>query len=272
MKQFAFLISISALTVAMMLSAGRAAAQDWAIEQLDASPRHHEWVQVRAGSDRTVHAFVAYPESDEPAPSVIVIHENRGLTDWVRLFADQIASEGYVAIAPDLLSGFDAEHQRTSDFTNSDAARDAIYQLESDQVMSDLAAVQDYIAAVPASSGSVVVAGFCWGGAQTFNYATESTGIAAALVFYGSPPESGYSEIEAPVYGFYGENDERINATIPETQERMAEHGKVFEAVVYGGAGHAFMRQGDDPEGSDEAKAARDEAFERVRDILVAVE
>ncbi len=259
---------IITLILGAVLCAATAKAQQWAIDQLDASPRHHEWVQVSADGDRTVHAFVAYPETSETAAAVIVIHENRGLTDWVRQFADQIAAAGYVAIAPDLLSGFDADHARTSDFASSDAARDAIYQLEPERVMADLAAVQDFIASVPASNGRVAVMGFCWGGAQTFRFATESPDIAAALVFYGSPPEVGYSDIEAPVYGFYGENDERINATIPETQERMAEHGKVYEVVVYAGAGHAFMRQGDDPEGTQEARTARDEAWERLTQIL----
>lgn len=257
--------------LALSLLVGPLAAQEFAVAQLESSPRHHEWVEVSAPGDRTVHAFVAYPETDEPAPAVIVIHENRGLTDWVRSFADQIAAEGYVAIAPDLLSDFDEAHQRTVDFETSDAARDAIYQLDAGQVTSDLMAVQSYVAGLLASSGDVIVMGFCWGGAQTFRFATESPDIAAALVFYGSPPETGYENIQAPVYGFYGENDERINATIPETQERMARHGKPFEIVMYEGAGHAFMRAGDDPEGSPENKTARDEAWERVREILASV-
>lgn len=263
----AFVISLLAYT-ALVPAAGTALAQEFALDQLEASPRHHEWVEVAAGDDRTVHAFVAYPETNEPVPGVIVIHENRGLTDWVRSFADQIAAEGYVAIAPDLLSEFDEAHARTAAFETSDAARDAIYQLEAEQVTSDLSAVQDYVSTLPATTDDIVVMGFCWGGSQTFRFATQSPDIAAAFVFYGSPPETGFADIEAPVYGFYGENDERINATIPETQERMAEHSKVYDVVIYEGAGHAFMRQGDDPEGSPESKAARDEAWERVREIL----
>lgn len=242
-------------------------AQDFALEQLEASPRHHEWVAVKAG-ERTVHSFVAFPETNEPAPAVVVIHENRGLTDWVRSFADQLAASGYIAVAPDLLSGFDAVHERTSDFANSDAARDALYQLDPDQITADLMSVRSYAAGVSSSNGTTAVVGFCWGGSQTFRFATNSSDIAAAFVFYGSPPESGYGNITAPVYGFYGENDERINATIPETEEIMAAQGNLYEYEIYEGAGHAYMRSGDDPEGSTDNKAARDASWVRLNTIL----
>lgn len=242
-------------------------AQDFALEQLEASPRHHEWVDVQAG-DRTVHSFVAFPEVDEAVTAVVVIHENRGLTDWVRSFADQLAAAGYIAVAPDLLSGFDADHDRTSEFTDSDAARDALYQLDPDQITSDLRAVRAYAAGIPSSDGTTAVMGFCWGGSQTFRFATNSPDVAAALVFYGSPPESGFEHIAAPVYGFYGEDDERINATIPETEEHMRELGKTYEVEIYEGAGHAFMRSGDDPEGSAENRAARDASWTRLENIL----
>src|SRR6056297_4100639 len=138
-------------------------AQDFAIEQLENSPRHHEWVTLDY-DERQVHSFVAYPETSDNVPVMIVIHENRGLTDWVRSFADQMAEAGYIAIAPDLLSGFDENHERTSDFETSDAARDALYQLDPDQITADLMAVQSYISSHPATNGKTVVAGFCWGG------------------------------------------------------------------------------------------------------------
>lgn len=255
----------------LTLFATSALAQEFALEQLNDSPRHHEWVEIEAGDDRTLHAFVAYPETDEAVPSVLIIHENRGLTDWVRSFADQIAAAGYLAVAPDLLSEFDDAHERTVDFATSDAARDAIYQLDPEQVIADLRVAQDYAAELPASNGKTVVMGFCWGGSQTFRFATDAQDIEAALVFYGSPPETGYDDISAPVYGFYGENDERINATIPATRDRMAEHDNVYEVEIYDDAGHAFMRQGDDPEGSPESKEARDAAWERLLEILAEV-
>jgi carboxymethylenebutenolidase len=230
-------------------------------------------VEVPAG-DRVVHSFVAYPEDAGNALSVIVIHENRGLTDWVRSFADQLAEAGYLAIAPDLLSGFDADHSLTSDFQDSDAARGALYQLDPDQVTRDLQAVQRYIASVPSSNGKTVVVGFCWGGAQSFRLATNTEGLSAALVFYGSPPEDAerIMAITAPVYGFYGENDQRINATIEATAEQMEAHGKTYAYEIYDGAGHAYMRSGDDPNGSPENRQARDDSWVRLKRILSELE
>lgn len=248
-------------------------AQDFALEQLENSPRHHEWVEIENG-DRTIHGFVAYPEMSESTPAVIVIHENRGLTDWVRSFADQLAGEGYLAIAPDQLSEFDAQHERTEDFENSDAARNALYQLDPDRITDDLLAVKDYISNLPASNGTVAIMGFCWGGSQTFRFATNASGLAAAMVFYGSPPvsEEAIKRISVPVYGFYGGEDQRINATIPGTEKRMKEYGKTYRHEIYEGAGHAFMRRGDDPEGDAANKSARDRSWKRLKTILSKVE
>ncbi|MBO6778297.1 MAG: dienelactone hydrolase family protein [Rhodothermales bacterium] len=250
-----------------------ASAQDWAVAALDASPRHHEWTTVES-RDRDLHLFVAYPESSEPAPTFIVIHENRGLTDSVRLFADQAAEAGYLAVAVDLLSGFDEQHGRTSDFESSDAARSALYELDPDGITQDLLAAQAYALGLPASDGLLFVAGFCWGGSQTFRFATNSDALVGAMVFYGSSPEEGYERIEAPVWGFYGENDARINRQIPGTETAMEELGKTYHPVIYPGAGHAFMRRGDDPStGADDPnKQARDAAWERIRMLVTLVQ
>jgi carboxymethylenebutenolidase len=239
-------------------------------DRMEDSPRHGEWVGIPAGEGRTVRSFVAYPESSEDATAVIVIHENRGLTDWVRSFADELAEAGYLAIAPDLLSGFDAEHAHTGEFESSDAAREAIYALDADRVTADLEAVRDYAAKLPAGNGKVAVAGFCWGGSQTFRFATNSDEIEAAFVFYGTGPDDPerIAAVSAPVYGFYGANDERVNATIPTSEELMAAAGKTYEPVIYEGAGHAFMRQGSEGDAPAEVKKARDDAFARLLDLL----
>jgi hypothetical protein len=147
-------------------------AQDFAVAKLEASPRHHEWVDIQQ-ADRSVKAFVAYPEISEKALTLIVIHENRGLTDWVRGFADDLAAAGYIAIAPDFLSGFSAEFTRTSDFPNQDASRDALYEVPQDRITAGLEAVQAYVSTIEAANGNVAVIGFCWGGSQTFRYATH---------------------------------------------------------------------------------------------------
>jgi carboxymethylenebutenolidase len=259
---------------AAILAALPAAAQEWAVERLEASPRHHEWVEVPAGDERTVRSFVAYPERAEGATAVLVIHENRGLTDWVRSFADQLAAAGYLAVAPDLLSGFSAERPHTGAFASSDAAREALYQLDGDRVLADLLAVERWAAARPGASGTTAVAGFCWGGAQAFRFATHSADVDAAFVFYGTGPEdeARIAAAAAPVYGFYGENDERVNATIEPTKQRMAAAGKTYEPVVYEGAGHAFMRQADDPEGPEAARAAKAAAWQRLTMLLESLD
>lgn len=192
----------------LLLFAETAFTQVYSLHQLASSPRHHEWVEVK-DSDRSIHSFVAYPEVSENVLSVIVIHENRGLTDWVRSFADQLAAEGYIAIAPDLLSDFSQEYSRTSDFENFDAARDALYQLDQDKITDDLLAVENYVLSVPSANGVVAVAGFCWGGSQSFRFATNSAELSVALVFYGSATtdEERIQAISVPVYGFYGGND-----------------------------------------------------------------
>ena len=225
--------------VIFLLSSSVITAQDFALKQLEDSPRHHEWVKVKIGN-REVTCFVVYPEISGKATAVIAIHENRGLTDWVRSFADQMAKEGFIAIAPDLLSGFSEEIKTTAEFENSDAARNAIYELDAEQVKNDLNAVEDYAAQLKAANGKTVVVGFCWGGSQSFRMATYNDDIEAAMVFYGSSPdEEQIKNISVPVYGFYGGNDERINSGIPETDKLMKSAGNTYNYVIYPGAGHA---------------------------------
>jgi carboxymethylenebutenolidase len=245
-----------------------APAQDFAKERLDKSPRHGEWVQVKSG-DKIVHLFVVYPEVKQKAPVVVVIHENQGLTDWVRSVADQLAEAGYIAIAPDLLSGMGPNGGKTSDFP-AGGARDAIYKLSPEQVTADLNAVADYAAKIPAGNGKVAVSGFCWGGGQSFRFAANRPSLAAAFVFYGTGPDTKESvvSIKAPVYGFYGGNDARVNATIPKSAELMKEAGKKFDPVIYEGAGHGFMRAGEAPDASQENRKAREEAWARWKGIL----
>ncbi len=261
-------VPLLSVCVLFLLSAP-AMAQDWAKERLEKSPRHQEWVAVKHGS-RTVHAFLVFPETSGKAPAVVVIHENRGLTDWVRSVADQLAEAGYIAIAPDLLSGMAPGGGKTSDFPDEDAAREGIYNLAPDQVTADLNAVADYVAKLPAASGKVAVAGFCWGGSQTFRFATNRAALAAAFVFYGTGPESkdAIARIQCPVYGFYGGDDARVGATVPKSAELMKEGGKTYEPVTYEGAGHGFMRSGEEPNPSEANRAGHDEGWVRWKALL----
>lgn len=250
------------------LIASPAFAQDWAKARLEKSPRHGEWVKVKHG-DREVQAFVVYPEVKEKAPAVVVIHEIFGLTDWVRGVADQLAEAGFIAITPDLLSGAGPKGGGSDSFKGEEV-RKAIMSLPPDQVTADLNAATDYVAKLPACNGKVAVAGFCWGGGQAFRFATNSKAIKSAFAFYGTGPEKAddIGRIAAPVYGFYGGNDARVNATIPATTELMKKSGKTYEPVTYEGAGHGFMRAGEAPDASPANKKARDEAWKRWIDLL----
>jgi carboxymethylenebutenolidase len=234
------------------------AVADWAKQRLAASSRHREWVKVKSG-DREVNAFVVYPEVKGKATSVVVIHEIFGMSDWVQLLADEVAEAGYIAIAPDLLSGVT--------LADANAVGKAIRDLPPDQITADLNAVADYVAKLPAANGKVAVAGFCWGGGQAFRFATNRPTLAAAFVFYGPGPDS-VDSIKAPVYGFYAGNDARIGATVAKTLQMMHDAKKTYEVVTYEGAGHGFMRAGDAPDASAANKKARDESWVRWKGVL----
>ena len=250
------------LALAFVFAATTAPAQDWAKTRLEKSSRHGEWVEFKSG-DRTLKAFVVFPERKEKAPVVLVIHEIFGLTDWVRGVCDQLAEAGVIAIAPDLLSG--------QTYADVDGARKAISALPKEQVQADLNATSEYaLTKIPAANGALAVCGFCWGGGWAFNYATMNSKLKAAYSFYGTAIDNseGAAKIPCPVYGFYGENDARVNATIPKGEELMKAAGKKYEPVIYKGAGHGFMRDGESPTGTPENKKARDDAWARWKTLL----
>jgi carboxymethylenebutenolidase len=201
---------------------------------------------------------------------VLVIHENKGLTDWVRSVADRLAEEGYVAIAPDLLSGAGPDGGDTSTFASTDAATKAISALDPAQVLADLDAVAAAARALPACNGKLSVAGFCWGGAKSFEFATHAKDLAAAYVFYGRPPadEAALAAIACPVYGFYGENDARITVGVEATAAAMKKAAKSFEPVTYSGAGHGFLRSGEASDAPPEDRRAMEQAWERWKKLL----
>ncbi len=243
-------------------------SQPWARERIAKSPRHSEWVTVKHDG-RNVETLIVYPESKEKRPVVLVIHEIFGLSDWAQELADEVAAAGYIAVAPDLLSGIGPSGGRTKDFA-SGGVMDAIGKLPPDQVTADLNAAADYGLKLPATNGKLFVAGFCWGGSQTFRFATNRGDLSGAFVFYGGPPAKDAMEhIKAPVYGFYAGNDARIDATIPEATAAMKAAGKTYDPVTYEGAGHGFMRAGETPDDPNPAnKKAREEAWARWKSLL----
>lgn len=239
-------------------------AQDWARQAVDKSPRRREWVTTKHGG-RSVESFVVQPQSQGKAPAIVVIHEIFGMTDWVENVADEFAAAGYLAIAPDLLSGMAPNGGRTKDLQASEVGA-AIRNLPPDQIAADLNAVADYAKRLPGCNGKVCVVGFSWGGGQSFLFATTRKDLSAAFVFYGSgPAPEAIAGIEAPVYGFYAGTDARIDATVPQTQEQMKAAGKTFETVTYEGAAHGFMRSGEQPGATDADQKARAAAWVKLK-------
>lgn len=259
-KQIAILMLFSSVALSTF-------AQEWAKARLDVSPRHHEYVTLKH-ADRTLQAFVAYPEIKTKAPVVVLIHEIFGLTDWAKEMADELAAQGYIVIAPDLLSGLGPGGGGSSAFPDQDATVKAVSALDPTQVMADLDSAADYGKHLPAANGKLAVAGFCWGGGKSFAYAAHRSDLSAAFVFYGPGPAD-VTTITAPVYAFYAGNDARIGATVPATTTAMRSAGKKYETVTYDGAGHGFMRAGEDPTNTVPAnKTARDQAFTRLLTLL----
>ena len=234
---------------AMQAAGGIPPGMENARAQLNKSPRHGEWADIKDGSD-TISAWVVYPERAEKAPVVVVIHTIAGLTDWIRAVADQLASEGFVAVAPDLLSG------KGPGGTNTPAERDAAVTLtrtlDPAEVMRRLTAAADYGTSLPAATEEFGCVGFCWGGGVCFDMATEHRDIDAAVVYYGRSPSIGsLQRVQAPVLGFYGGDDARVNETIPDAEAELSRLGKSFEKHIYEGAGHGFLERQDGQDGAN---------------------
>jgi carboxymethylenebutenolidase len=221
-----------------------------------------------------VNTYVVYPEVSGKSPVVVLIHEIFGLSDWMKLQADELAAKGYIVLAPDLLSGVgpggDGKTGGGSDALyaspgGQDAVIKAVVGLDAAQVNADLDAVADYGKKLPSAGKKLAVAGFCWGGGKSFAFATHRKDLNAAFVFYGPPPPAAaMAQITAPVYGFYAGNDARIGATVPQTVIDMKAAGKFYEPVTYEGAGHGFMRAGQAPDATPDNKKAFDEGFARL--------
>ena len=260
---------LSKLAAALLISiaAVSASAQDWAKARLEASPRHHEYVALKH-DNRTIQAFVVYPEVKGKATVVILIHEIFGLTDWAKEMADELAAQGFIVVAPDLISGLGPNGGGSSEFPSQDAAVKAVSGLDPDVVNADLDAAAEYGKHIPAANGKIATVGFCWGGSKSFAFAAHRKDLSASFVFYGQGPKD-VSTIAGPVYGFYAGNDARIGATLPDTIAAMKAAGKTYDPVTYDGAGHGFMRAGEDPTNTVPGnKTAREQGFTRLIKLL----
>jgi carboxymethylenebutenolidase len=238
---------------------------DGAEKALQNSPRHGEWADIALpGSDTKIKSWVVYPERKEKAGVVIVIHEIYGLSDWVRSVADQLAADGFIAIAPDFLSG-KGKDGGGADAIDPKQLGAEIKKLSPDEVKERLDAVRAYaLKMIPAANGKVATIGFCWGGAASFRYATQQPELNAAVVYYGSAPRNpagdkpdtdALKKIQAPILAHYGGDDARVNATIDETKKILAENGKSYTPHISDGAGHGFLRQQSGRDGANKKAA-----------------
>jgi len=228
-----------ALLLAGTTAAQEAPAAEDAASRLTASPRHGEWVEINT-SRGPVNSWVVYPERADGAPVVVVIHEIFGLTDWIRSVADGLAEAGFIAIAPDLLSGKGPDGGGTASL---EAPRVAIRDLDPEEVRLRLDGVAEYGLALPAAADAFGVVGFCWGGSTSFRYATQQPQAGAAVVYYGGAPAAAdLANLDVPVLGLYGGNDNRVNATIAPAQEALAGSDSRYDVEIFEGAGHGFLR------------------------------
>jgi carboxymethylenebutenolidase len=207
---------------------------------------------IRTGPSDSVKAWVVYPERSTKAPVVVVVHEIYGLSTWVRGVADQLAAEGFIAVAPDLLTGKVAPAPGSDTLTQA-AASAAIRTLQPADVQRQLAAAGQYGMSLPAAERSYGTVGFCWGGGISFMHAVMSPpGLGASVVYYGtSPADSLLPRVKVPVLGLYAGDDARVNATVPPAEAAMRSLGKTFDPHTFAGAGHGFLRQQDGKSGAN---------------------
>ena len=215
---------------------------DHALARLSSSPRHGEWVMISIPPSDSVKAWVVYPERKTKAPVVIVVHEIFGLSDWIRGVADQLAADGFIAVAPDFLTMKNLPGGTDSAAIQANVA--AIRTLDAQQVQRMIDGAARYGMAFPSALPRYGVVGFCWGGGVSFAHATHSASLDASVVYYGvSPKTEELSSVRAPVLGLYGGNDARVDATIPPADSAMRAMGKTYSPRIFEGAGHGFLRQ-----------------------------
>ncbi len=254
----AFVLLSSLTATAQQPSSGRGSSslppsESQAKAALEQSPRHGEYVDVKVpGGERPIRAWVVYPERKDKAPVVVVIHEIFGLSDWIRAVADQLAKDGFIAIAPDLVSGKGPGGGNTDSVQSRDDVVKLVTSLKPEEVKARLDAARNYAIALPSSSGKSATVGFCWGGSASFTYATTQPALNAAVVYYGTPPPvDAMANIKAPILGLYGGDDARVTSTVEETKAEMAKLGKSYKAEVFPGAGHGFLRAQDGRDGAN---------------------
>ena len=206
-----------------------------------------EMITYPGASGNQVSAYKARPKGTEKLPAVIVIHANRGLWQHFKDVARRMALEGYIVIAPDLLSRSGGTPAGDSRGPEGDAALETLAKIPSADLDADLVKAVEYLKSSPETTGKVGVIGFCWGGGHVLSLAVNSPVLDAAVSFYGEQPDSGYEKIHANILMNYAENDPRLTAGLPGFEEKMKANNKPYELYVYPGTQHAF-HQDDRPD------------------------
>ncbi len=206
------------------------------------------------GEEGALSAYQARPSSEGPFAAILLIHENRGLTEHTRDVARRFAKVGYAGLAVDMLSRTGG----TDQFADESEVTTAISELDQDGVISDLQSSVTWLEEQPyVQQGRIGGIGWCWGGGQTWRLATQEPRLNAAVAFYGpNPPLEDVPDIQAAVLGIYGAEDRRITDQEPELDQALADAGKTYEMIIFDGANHAFFNDtGDrfDPEAAEAA-------------------
>ena len=262
LTMIAFALAASAASVALP------PAEPGAKAVLESSPRHGEWVDVPGPGGQVLRTWVVYPERKDKAPVVVVLMEVFGLTDWIRSVADRLAAEGFIAVAPDMLSGKGPEGGGSDSVATKDDAVKLVRGLSAEEVTTRLEAVRDWSLKLPAAGGRSAIIGFCWGGARSFSYALSQPALDAAVVYYGTNPSdaAALAGLKVPILGLYGGDDARVNTTIDPAREAMTKAGRSYEVHVFEGAGHGFLRQQDERDGAN--RKAAEAAWPRTIEFL----
>jgi len=234
--------SSSASTVSTQDSRGLPPDASGALARLSSSPRHGEFVTIRTGNGDSLRTWVVYPERTSKAPVVLVVHEVYGLSSWIRSVADQLAADGFIAIAPDLLTMKNLPD--VPDSVLAPMAVAAVRSLDQAWVQRQLDAVAEYGMSLSAAEKKYGIVGFCWGGGISFAHAVHSPSLSASVVYYGTSPNTAdLNSVRAPVLGLYGGNDARVDATIPPADSALRVLARTYVYNIYAGAGHGFLRQ-----------------------------
>lgn len=241
--------------------------EDGASAALNRSSRHGEWIDVPYDGKPPLRTWIVYPERKDKAPLILIIHEIFGLSDWIRSVADQLAKEGFIAVAPDFISGYGPNGGGTASVSSRDSVVMLIRNLSAEETYKRLDSVRAFAVRLPAANGKCATVGFCWGGGRSFGYACVHPELNAAIVYYGTSPDSAeFVTLNVPVLGLYGGDDARVGATVEPASVEIKKLGKTFEHEMYEGAGHGFLRAQSDRNGAN--LHATEKAWPRMLEFL----